>query len=78
LGKYPSHNIHLIVGKITEDSRDTGASPPPELSTGCSSTCRGIHGLIFIAMGERLAQKNKRCHSLEVKRLAVKSVIWIF
>ncbi len=27
--KFPSHDFHLIVGKFTEDTGDTGASPPP-------------------------------------------------
>ncbi len=34
MGKFPSHDFHLIVGNFTEDTEDTGAwggagAPPP-------------------------------------------------
>jgi hypothetical protein len=29
MGKSPSHDFHLTVGKFTEDTGDTGACPPP-------------------------------------------------
>jgi hypothetical protein len=32
MGKFPSHDFHLIVGKITEDTWDTGA-PSGEISS---------------------------------------------
>jgi hypothetical protein len=29
MGKFPSHDFHLIVGKFTQDTRETAAAPPP-------------------------------------------------
>jgi hypothetical protein len=33
MGKFPSHNFHLIVGKFTQDTGDSAASPPPSTVT---------------------------------------------
>jgi hypothetical protein len=33
MGKFPSHDFHLIVGKFTQETGDT-AAPPPSPSTG--------------------------------------------
>jgi hypothetical protein len=34
MGKFPSHDFHLIVGKFTQDTGDTAAPPPLQAPSG--------------------------------------------
>jgi hypothetical protein len=52
MGKFPSHDFHLIVGKFTQDTGDTAAPPP---STAAHLAEKFLNYMKFILYWEKIA-----------------------
>ncbi len=73
MGKFPSYDFHLIVGKFTQDTRDTAAPP-----LHCSAPSGEISELyeIYIVLGKKqqISHMQRQCSGLnsyrQIRRLA--------
>ncbi len=73
LGKFPSHDFHLIVGKFTEDTGDTGTGacpPPPIVTVGCSTHSeKFLNYMKFMVNQEKMEQLSQGAIVQNLERL---------